>query len=183
MRRTKRSKPSRYPLVKNVLVHTEREECVHIQQKSHGKSASSSSTCSVVRGGASAPASKTGQPVAGSLMIRAFRLEVFGGLKIIWSPSISTSRESPALSPRRERTWLGRTTWPFVESLVRTVRQSYPENRPKATSRDVSWLSAIFRPSTHTFGARPGFLRLVPESAGNRLGAPSGQLWAQPVPV
>lgn len=51
---------------------------------------------------------------------------VLRGVNTMRPPSAFTSRVSPARRPSLRRTGPGRTTWPFVETLVSIVRQFYP---------------------------------------------------------
>ena len=90
-----------------------------------GKSARISRTSALVSLGALGPAVRTGNPVTGSRMIRAFRERTFRGVRTICCPSTLASSESPGCSPSLRRILLGTTTCPLVETVVIMVRLPY----------------------------------------------------------
>ncbi len=120
-------------------------------RNAHGKSTSSSRTISQVRIGASGPASRTRNPVIGSLMMRALKRFRFAAVSTIRSSSTAMSSESPARIPNFRRSGPGSTIWPFVETLVCMVRQPYPENSSLGTDRPVpcSLFSAFITSQSH----------------------------------
>src|ERR1700693_241482 len=91
--------PVRYSVVELVLQKAQRNERVDIQQVSHGKVARMSSTCLLVRQGASGPAVRTGRPVTGSSMMRTFRKRACLGVSTTRPPSTLASSGSPARRP------------------------------------------------------------------------------------
>src|ERR1700689_4342673 len=119
--------PTRSPRMKLMLQYGQRQQSVHVQKVSHGKSARISRTSALVSWGALGPAVRTGNPVTPSRMIRAFRERTFRGVRTICCPSTLASSESPGCSPSLRRILLGTTTWPFVETVVNMVRLSYHE--------------------------------------------------------
>jgi len=134
-RNTSRGKavhPVRNPRMELMFQYGEREQSIHVQQVSHGKSARASRTCALVSLGAFGPAVSTGSPVTRSRMIRAFRRRALRGISTICCPSILASSASPGCNPSLRRILLGTTTCPFVETVVRMVRPSYQNNvRPQ----------------------------------------------------
>jgi hypothetical protein len=112
-------------LVKFVLEEPERQESIYIEQIPHGNSDKISATCLLVKTGASGPPLRTGRPVMGSRRIFTSCERVLRGVNTIRPPSTLASSWSPVRSPSLRRIGLGRTTWPLVETLVCTVRQSY----------------------------------------------------------
>src|SRR5271155_3680935 len=113
--------------MKLMLQYDQCDQRVHVQQVSHGKSARISRTSALVTFAAFGPAVKTGSPVTGSRMIRAFGGRTFRGDRIICCPSTLASSESPGCRPSLRRILLGTTTWPLVETVVCIVRPSYHE--------------------------------------------------------
>jgi hypothetical protein len=105
--------PVRYSVVELVLQEAQRHERVDIQQVSHGKVARMSSTCLLVRQGASGPAVRTGRPVTGSSMMRTFRKRALLGVSTIRPPSTSgwEARLASAVEPAPGRV-------PVVEPVV-----------------------------------------------------------------
>lgn len=111
--------------MKFVTQKTKRNQGIHIQQIPHGKLARISSTSLLVKVGAFGPALKTGRPVIGSVTILSRCVLFWRGVNTIFPFSISASSGSPARMSSRRRRAPGRTTCPFVETLVCMVRQSY----------------------------------------------------------
>src|ERR1700679_2255081 len=70
-------------LMKLMIGEAQRDQRVKIQKELHGKLASISSTCSLVRMGASGPKVKTGMPRTGSSMIRGSSARAFWGVSTI----------------------------------------------------------------------------------------------------
>src|ERR1700688_4392822 len=70
----------------------------------------------------------------GSTTILTFRERTLRGVNTMRPPSTFASSGSPVRRPSLRRIGPGRTTWPFVETLVSMVRQSYPNLSPVATS-------------------------------------------------
>ena|SRR5437764_2725427 len=97
----------------------------HIKQIHHGKFARISRTSLLLKTGASEPALRLGSPVVESVTILIFRGRLLCGIKMIRPASIFASSGSPGRMPNFRRNGPGRTTWPLVETLVVTVRQSY----------------------------------------------------------
>ena len=64
-------------------------------------------------------------PVSGSRTMRPFLVRFPTGTNTMRWPSMRTSSESPARRFILSRMGWGKTTWPFVDTLVFTVRQSY----------------------------------------------------------
>jgi hypothetical protein len=60
-----------------------------------------------------------------SMMILGFLRRARRGVKTMRPASALTSSGSPGRRPSLRRRGPGKTTWPFVESLVSMVRQSY----------------------------------------------------------
>src|SRR5215510_7924963 len=79
--------PTCNPHMKLVLQYNQRKQSIHVQQVSHGKSARISRTSALVSLGALGPAVRTGSPVTGSRVIRAFRERTFRGVRTICCPS------------------------------------------------------------------------------------------------
>jgi hypothetical protein len=130
------------PAVKLMIENAQGDESTHIEQEHHGKSARISATCLWVSLGPLGPAASTGQPVTGSLTIRARRRFPFLGVRTMRPLTTSASRASPASRHNFRRIGPGSTTCPLVESLVCTVGQSYQKNR-----RTRPWLAKPFRRS------------------------------------
>jgi len=119
--------------VKFMLRQAERDKRIHIEEIDHGKFERISSTSLLLNCGAPGPALKTGRPVIGSTRMRAFRRRAFRGVNTIRPASAETSSESPGRRPSFRRTGAGRTIWPFVDTLVSMVRQSYLKGAPIST--------------------------------------------------
>src|SRR6266536_2157144 len=113
--------------MKLMLIKAKCYERVYVKKKSHGKSLSISRTISLVKMGAFSPASMTGSPVTGLVMIRALRgLFTLGlGVRTMLPFLISASSESPASMPSLRRIGPGRTTRPLVETFVCMTKLSY----------------------------------------------------------
>jgi len=120
-----RSNPRSDPMVELVARSGQSDQSINVQQVGHGKSAKISSTSLLVSGGAPGGAARTGRPVIGSVTILARRACFLCGVSVMRPSSTPTSSESPGRRPRRRRIGPGRTTWPFVETLVCMVRRSY----------------------------------------------------------
>src|SRR5579884_1059222 len=95
----------------------QRDQNIHFQEILHGKFARSSSTCSLVRIGESGPVSRTGRPLTGSMIMRAFLRRVFLGVRTTLPFEVFTSKESPGRRPNLRRTEAGSLIWPFVDTL------------------------------------------------------------------
>src|SRR5438309_2256883 len=136
--------------MKQMFLHSQRHERIHVQQVLHGKSASISRTSSLVRTGASAGPLRTGRPVRGSLTIFARRECFLRGVNTTLAPSILASSASPGRRPSLRRILLGSTTCPFVEIRVCMVRRSYHRSPLESersylrkSRRRSSWRNAI----------------------------------------
>src|ERR1700724_4800673 len=115
-----------------VIDETEGDQSIHIEQIDHGKFAKISSTSLLLIVGAFGPALNAGSPVTGSVT-NFVRWERFlRGVSTIRPSSIFPSSGSPGRISRRRRSGPGRTTCPFVETLVCTVGQSYSAYRLSA---------------------------------------------------
>ena len=131
------------------------DERIDVQKILHGKSVSSSLTISLVKVGASGPSVDGQEPGHWVLHHARFVLRL-GGLRQHYSILLDSRYRvrSPARMPSRRRTGEGITIWPFVETLVCMVRQSYPQNGFLRTGRAVHvsyrsvarWLAAAVLP-------------------------------------
>src|SRR5262249_28448605 len=97
-------------------------QSIHIEQIDHGVS----STSLLLNVGALAPALRASSPVSGSVTSLTRYRRLRRGVNTMRPSSILASSGSPARMSRRQRIGPGRTTCPFVETLVCIVRQSYP---------------------------------------------------------
>src|SRR6202041_620828 len=104
----------------------EGDPSIHIQQVDHGKFAKISSTSLLLIVGAFGPALNAGSPVTGSVTSFVRWRRFLRGVSTIRPSSMLASSGSPARISRRRRSGPGRTTCPFVETLVCIVRRSYP---------------------------------------------------------
>src|SRR5271169_834132 len=109
-----------------MLEETQCHQSVYIEEIFHGNSDKISETCSLLIVAAFGPALRTGRPEIRSTTMLTLRERVLLGVNTIRPPSTLASSGSPACRPSLRRIGPGRTTCPLVESLVSTVRQSYP---------------------------------------------------------
>src|ERR1700730_18738327 len=130
--------------VEFVVEETEGDQSIHVEQVDHGKFAKISSTSLLLNVGAFGPALKAGSPVTGSVTSLTRWGRFLHGVNTIRPSSILASKGSPGRISRRRRSGPGRTTCPFVDTLVCTVRQSYSAfrlsaiaNRPPPTVCDL----------------------------------------------
>jgi hypothetical protein len=108
--RTLASHPSGDALVKRMTPKAKSHQCIHIEKIFHGKSASISSTASLVRSGTSPSTSRTGKPVNGSVMILTPLARLRWGVRTILIPSMRASIGSPARRSSLRRNDAGSTT-------------------------------------------------------------------------
>src|ERR1700730_9050564 len=112
--------------VEFMVEEPEGDQSIHVEQVDHGKFAKISSTSLLLNVGAFGPALKAGSPVTGSVTSLTRWGRFLRGVKTIRPSSILASRGSPGRISSRRRSGPGRTTCPFVDTLVCMVRQSYP---------------------------------------------------------
>jgi len=96
----------------------QRDERVHVEQVSHGKSTSISATGSLVNFGACGPAVKAGKPVIGSVTIRTSYMALGTDCSTIRLCSNVASTLSPGRIPRAKHNEPGITTSPFSETRI-----------------------------------------------------------------
>jgi hypothetical protein len=118
--------PGCHTIVEFVVVEPKCDERINVEQIRHGKLVRISLTSLPRNTGASAPALRTGSLVTVSVIIRTRRRRLLRGVRTILPALIFASSGSPACMPSLRRNGPGRTTWPLAETLVCTVRQSYP---------------------------------------------------------
>src|SRR5215467_2026757 len=142
-----------------VVNEPESDQSIYVQQIGHGKFARITSTSLLLNVGALGPALRAGSPVTGSVTIRIRCDRLRCGVNTIRPFSMFASSGSPARMSSRRRSGPGRTTCPFVDTLVCMVRQSYPDHRNlardgRACNRGFS-LQAITWTMTPTPKQRP----------------------------
>jgi len=150
--------------MKHVSLKSQTDQQVYIEQIFHGKSASISSTCSLVSSGRPALASRTGRPLTGSITMRAFLRRDFLGVRTTLPLEVFTSKESPGRSPNLRRTEAGSLTCPFVETLVCMVGRSYYDllfRRTRGAARGY--------PAATNFGSRTFFAVSAPRTGSDSL--------------
>jgi hypothetical protein len=130
--------------VEFMVNESECNERVHIEQICHGKFVKISSTSLLLKTGASEPALSTGSPVTRSVTILTWYERFLWGVNTIRPASMLASSGSPARMPSLRRRGPGRTTCPFVETLVCMVRQSYLPRRlvaSRGSACPICWTS------------------------------------------
>src|SRR5208282_3993421 len=110
--------PSSDAIVEFVINEPKSDESIHIEQVDHGKFARISSTSLLLNVGAFGPALKAGNPVTGSVTSLTRWGRFLRGVKTIRPSSMLASKGSPARISSLRRSGPGRTTCPFVETLV-----------------------------------------------------------------
>src|SRR5579863_27951 len=105
-----------------MIDESQRDERIHIEQVDHGKLARISSTSLLLNVGAFGPALSAGSPVTGSVTSFVRWGRFLRGVNTIRPSSILASSGLPARISRRRRSGPGRTTCPFVDTLVCIVR-------------------------------------------------------------
>ena len=125
--------------MKLVFEKPQRQQRIHIQKVSHGKSDRMSSTCSLVSCGAPSPALRTGKPVMGSRRIAAFLGRERRGARTIVPLFTLASSASPGRSPSLRRIGPGRTICPLLDMRVCMVRISYLTAATRSRAVQFKW--------------------------------------------
>src|SRR5216684_1549846 len=132
--------PSSKTIMEFMIHEAQSDKGIHIEQIDHGKFAKISSTSLLLIVGAFGPALNAGSPVTGSVTSFVRWGRFLRGVSTIRPSSIFASSGSPVRISRRRRSGPGRTTCPFVETLVCMVRQSYSAFRLWAiANRSCDW--------------------------------------------